>query len=114
MQTEHLPQAIVAPSQELTQRLSQWAADHPDSTLAEQEQAVLQALRASAPQLLGRADPGDAAEPGRASGAAAAEVSALWRRRSWPELAQAAAQDAVRQRVLGAPLGHLPGVSAGL
>jgi hypothetical protein len=46
MQTDHLPPGIVAPLLAVAEAVSGWAADHPDSTLAEQEAAVLSAWRA--------------------------------------------------------------------
>ncbi len=52
MEPNHLPEAIVAPVQELLQALSAWAAEHPDGTLSELEAGVLTAWRAAAPRIL--------------------------------------------------------------
>ena len=52
METNHLPEAIVAPVLELLQGLSAWAAAHPDSRLEEVEAGVLAAWRAAAPRVL--------------------------------------------------------------
>jgi uncharacterized protein UPF0236 len=52
VETDHLPEAIVAPLTELMRALSAWAAEHPDSTLAELEAGLLAAWRAAAPRVL--------------------------------------------------------------
>jgi hypothetical protein len=52
MISPHLPAVIVAAGQALTYELSCWAAAHPDSTLAEQETAVLASVRGAQPALL--------------------------------------------------------------
>jgi hypothetical protein len=52
VETEHLPEAIVAPVLELLRALSAWAAEHPDSTLGELEGGLLEAWRAAAPRIL--------------------------------------------------------------
>jgi len=52
MLSPHLPAAIVAAGQTLVAELSRWAAAHPDSSLAEQEDAVLAAVRRAQPALL--------------------------------------------------------------
>jgi hypothetical protein len=52
MRTTDLPEAIVAPLQELARALSAWADAHPDEPLAGLEQRVLDGLRAVAPALL--------------------------------------------------------------
>src|SRR5687767_10073000 len=48
-----LPPAIVAGLEALGRDLATWAEEHRDSTLAEQEQAVLTRVRAAVPRLLG-------------------------------------------------------------
>lgn len=52
MISPHLPAAIVAAGEALIGELSSWAAAHPDSTLAEQEAAVLACVRQAQPALL--------------------------------------------------------------
>ena len=52
METNHLPEPIVAPVRELAQALSGWAAEHPDGTLGELEAGLLGAWWAVAPRVL--------------------------------------------------------------
>ncbi len=52
MPNDHLPAAIEAAATALATELSAWAAAHPDSTLADQEEAVLAAMRRASPALL--------------------------------------------------------------
>lgn len=48
-----LPPPIVAALETLGSELVTWAQDHRDSTLVDQEQAVLERVRAALPRLLG-------------------------------------------------------------
>jgi Uncharacterised protein family (UPF0236) len=52
MPLAHLPDAIVAASTALATALSSWASEHPDSTLADAERAVLATVRQQLPALL--------------------------------------------------------------
>lgn len=52
MLSPHLPAAIVAAGHALVEEVSRWAAAHPDSSLAEQEAAVLACVRRAQPALL--------------------------------------------------------------
>jgi hypothetical protein len=52
MSNPHLPEAIVAAGNALVSELSTWAVAHPDTSLAEQETAVLTMVRQALPALL--------------------------------------------------------------
>ena len=107
-----LPPPIVAALETLGRELVTWAQDHRDSTLVDQEQAVLERVRAALPRVLGAH--AEHAPAGAGPAPAAGDVPDLRAAVPAAELAAALGDDHLWARDVGAALVSLSGLPARL
>ena len=109
-----LPPPIVAALETLGSELVTWAQDHRDSTLVDQEQAVLERVRAALPALARRGAHAEHAQAGAGAAPAAGDVPDLRAAVPAAELAAALGDDHLWARDVGAALVSLSGLPARL